>query len=626
MCGIAGILNRDSTPDISVLNAMSRKLAHRGPDDKGVFVENACGLVHRRLSVIDPEHGTQPMHDAENRYVIVFNGEIYNYVELRNTLSVHGYSFATNSDTEVLLYAFIHYGPECLEHLNGMFAFAVYDRKEKVTFLARDHFGIKPLYMVEFPNGFAFASEIKALFAHPEITPHANRGALHEYMTFQFCLDDRTLFQDIRKIPPASYALVRDGRITRQKKYWDLDFTVATGTSENRFLEQLRFLLEDSVRLQLRSDVPVGTYLSGGIDSSTVTTLAARLHDSPLSTFTGGFHEEGSYDESSYARLVAQHTGARHFECFPTPSDFVNTIEELVMFMDEPAAGPGVFPQYCVSKLAGEHVKVILGGQGGDEIFGGYARYLIAYLEQCLKSAILEQQEEGRFVATLDTIIPNLPLLREYLPLLKSFWSEGTFDPMDQRYFKLVNRLENARFLLTDDFLAEYDYERVFGTFQGLFNSPDTLSYINKMTHFDLSTLLPALLQVEDRMSMAASIESRVPLLDYRIADLVATMPPALKFGGGKTKKVLIDAVAGDLPSEIAKRKDKMGFPVPFTEWVRKEPVRSFVLDILTSQRVSERGIFSPSEIERHVGRERPFGRALWGALNLELWFRSYID
>ena len=292
--------------------------------------------------------------------------------------------------------------------------------------------------------------------------------------------------------------------------------------------------------------------------------------------------------------------------------------------MDEPAAGPGLFPQYVVSQLAKEHVTVVLGGQGGDEIFGGYARYLVAYLEQCLKGAIFETQEEGQHVVTLDAAIANLPLLRQYVPMLRSFWKDGLFEPMDVRYFRLVDRSSNLKNLLHADIFEKFQPQKTFEEFQSIFNHPETLSYFNKMTHFDLKTLLPALLQVEDRVSMAVSLESRVPLLDHRIVELVASMPPTMKFKGGSFKSIFKKAVDTMLPASILNRKDKMGFPVPLSHWLKGD-VKEFVFDTLLSKQCRERGIFNAKAIANLVDHETDFGRQVWGVLCLELWHQIFL-
>lgn len=610
------------------MDAMLSRIAHRGPDGEGVVhVPGQALLGHRRLAIIDIEHGAQPMRAVNGRYSLVFNGEIYNYLELRQTLIQHGDRFETFSDTEVLLKLLIREGAKGISRLNGMFAFIFHDSEGNHWIAARDHFGIKPLYYV-LPNRdeLVFASEIKALLAHPQVTPKRDDDVLQQYLALQFCLDDRTLFSGIRKVKPGYYLTGIGENIDQEICYWDTNYQIDQYHTEAWFSDQLRALLDDSMRLQIRSDVPVGGYLSGGIDSSIVCTLAARHLTRPMRMFHGRFTEGPEYDESAYAKAVAEQACGIYHEVIPSAREFVECLPILIAALDEPMAGPGLFPQYMVSKLARQHVKVVLGGQGGDEIFGGYARYLVGYLEQALKGAIFETQEEGRHLVTLESIVPHLALLKQYKPLLSNFWSKGLFDEMDARYFHLIDRSQGLNELLHPDIWTSFNREALFADFQKVFNHPDTHSYINKMTHFDQKTLLPALLQIEDRVSMSVSMESRVPLLDNRIVNLITTMPPPLKFKGGRTKLILKKAVRDLLPAKVLERKDKMGFPVPLAEWMRGGVVRDFVGDVLLSSRSLQRGIFQPQALQAMLDRQGVGGRQLWGALSLELWHRIYLD
>ena len=628
MCGIAGVVNRDRRHpvDQATVRAMMAAIAHRGPDDEGTYFDGAVGLGFKRLSIIDLTTGNQPIANEDETVWIVFNGEIYNYLELRRDLARH-HTFRTNTDTEVILHLYEELGERCLERLNGMFAFVIWDARQQRLFAARDRLGIKPFYWTCDVERFAFASEPKALLAAGVSTAEADSYGLEEYLTFQFCLNDRTLFKGIHKLEPGHYLSFRPFRDSEPApvRYWDFNYEVDTHHTEEYFVEQLLVLLQDSVRLQLRSDVPVGGHLSGGMDSSTVVSLAAPAYTGKFHTFTGGFREGPQYDETGYARIVAKHVESAHHEIWPVAKDFADVMPWLVYMMDEPAAGPGVFPQYFVSKLAREHVKVVLGGQGGDEIFGGYARYLIAYLEQVLKGAIFGMQEEGKYLVTWDNIAPNLSLLRQYQPLLQSFWGGGLFEDMDRRYFRLVSRMEDADQLIVPELWNERSRSRMLESFQQVFNNPATKSYFNKMTNFDLKTLLPALLHVEDRTSMSVSLESRVPLLDHRIAELVTRMPPTARFKGGDTKRVFREAVRHLVPKEIFERKDKMGFPVPLTEWFAG-PLRDFLHDVLLDSRARQRGIYRSEGVKALLSTERKFGRQLWGLLCLELWFRAFVD
>jgi asparagine synthase (glutamine-hydrolysing) len=628
MCGIAGIVNRDRTrpADRAAVQAMMHALAHRGPDDEGEYFDGPAGLGFKRLSIIDLSTGHQPIPNEDKSLWIIFNGEIYNYLELRRDLLRH-HTFHTQTDTEVVLHLYEELGERCLDRLNGMFAFAIWDARQQRLFAARDRLGIKPFYWTADGERFAFASEPKALIAGGLVTPQADAHGLEEYLTFQFCLADRTLFKGVRKLEPGHYLSFRPGRDSEPTvvRYWDFNYEVDTHHTEDFFVEHLLELLQDSVRLQLRSDVPVGGHLSGGMDSSTVVCLAAPVYGGKFHTFTGGFREGPQYDETGYARAVAGHVKSEHHEVWPESHQFAELMPWLIYMMDEPAAGPGLFPQYFVSKLARENVTVVLGGQGGDEIFGGYARYLVAYLEQVLKGSIYGTQEEGKYLVTWDSIVPNLGLLRQYQPMLQSFLREGLFEEMDRRYFRLVSRLEDADSLIAGDVWNDASRARMFDSFAQVFNNPSTKSYFNKMTNFDLKTLLPALLHVEDRTSMSVSLESRVPLLDHRIAELVTRMPPTARFKGGDTKRVFREAVKHLVPDVIFNRKDKMGFPVPLAEWFRG-PLRDFVCDILLSDRARRRGLYRMDGVEKLLRKEQKFGRQLWGLLCLELWFRAFVD
>ena len=625
MCGLVAFFNKDKqAADPSILRRMAERIAYRGPDEEGELVEGPLGLAHKRLAVIDLQTGRQPMTVED--VTVVFNGIIYNYLELREELGRLGRTFTTASDTEVLLHAYLEFGADCVKHFNGMFAFVLYDRRLRRLMAARDHFGLKPLYVHEAGGAWLFASEIKALLAHPGVAAAVNEEAIRDYAVFQYVLDGDTFFKDIRKIPPGRYLLIdTESGDVREESFWDLDFTVDTYHTKEYFLDRLRGLLEDSVRLQLRSDVPVGTTLSGGLDSSLVTLLAARQSPQPLVCFTGAFRESSAFDETPYAREVVRLAGAESREIYPKMEDFIGTLADLVYHMDEPAGGPGLFPQYIVAREAARRVKVVLNGQGGDEIFGGYTRYVVAYLEQALKGAITETNDEGEHVVTLKSILPNLPALRRYTPMLRRFWRDGLFDPMAARYFRLIDRNAGDRSMFTADFRAGFDDDRMFERFCAVFDHPRTLSYYNKMVHYDLKAGLPAILQVEDRMTMACGLESRSPLLDRRLAELVASIPPRLKFEGGDLKHILKLAAGDVLPSRILERKDKMGFPVPLHLWIQNG-LRAYIRDILLSKACRERGIFDPAAVERLIENEDAYGRKLWGLLNIELWHLRFID
>jgi len=628
MCGIAGIVSKDRhrEPGRHALSAMLEAIAHRGPDGDGTHYDGAVALGHKRLAIIDIGTGQQPMSNEDGSLWITFNGEIYNFVELRQELARH-HAFRTQSDTEVILHLYEELGERCLERLNGMFAFAIWDSRQQRLFAARDRIGIKPLYWTMTKDELLFASEPKALLASRLVSPRVDREGLEQYLTFQFCLDDRTLFADIQRLEPGHYLTFKPGRDNAPSLvcYWDYNYELDTHHTDDYFREELAALLRDAVKLQLRSDVPVGAHCSGGIDSTTIVSLAARQYPHTFHTFTGAFREGPQYDETRFARAVADNVKATYHEVWPTGQEFADTMPWLIYMMDEPAAGPGLFPQYCVSRLARDHVKVVLGGQGGDELFGGYARYLVAYLEQALKGAIYGTGGDPRYLVSWESIAPSLSMLRQYRPMLQSFFADGLFDDMDRRYFRLISRLEQADTVISGDAWQPTSHERMFQAFAQVFNNPSTKSYFNKMTNFDLKTLLPALLQVEDRTSMSVSLESRVPLLDHRIAELVTRMPPTTRFKGGDSKRIFREAVQPLIPEQVFNRRDKMGFPVPLAEWM-KGPVGDFVGDTLLSSRARQRGLYRMDGVERLVTGGAIFDRKLWGLLSLELWHRAFID
>ncbi|MBS0189848.1 MAG: asparagine synthase (glutamine-hydrolyzing) [Phycisphaerales bacterium] len=627
MCGICGIHfhqpNKDGLHD---LKKMMAAIAHRGPDGDGSWSDptGRTWFGHRRLSVIDVDGGRQPMFNEDGSIALVFNGCIYNYQELARELRAKGHKFKTHCDTEVIVHAYEEWGDECVQRFNGMWAFVVHDGRNGRIFCSRDRLGIKPLYFTESERAFAFASEIKALLAAGFAPPAVDRDGLRQYMTFQLCLGDRTLFDRVRRLPPGCNLILEPGKPARISSYWDIHFGLREGVSESEFVEELRFLLDDAVRLQLVSDVPLGAHLSGGLDSSTVVCLARKLLASaPLKTFTGAFAGGPAYDETSHAKIVAQRARTDYIETFLGPEDFRESIGRIIYHMDEPAAGPGVFPQYFVSKTAAKHVKVVLGGQGGDENFIGYARYIIAYLEECLKGAIFQTAHQRQYVATLQSIVPSLPTLEQYVPMLRTFWSNGLFGEPSARYFALMDRSADSREIFhCADVL---DQDATYSEFRSIFEAPEAASKINRIMYFDFKTHLQSLLHVEDRTSMAVGLESRVPLLDHRLVELMASIPPVIKFRDGKPKNLFRQAVAGFVPQEILNRTDKMGFPVPLNEWMGG-PLRSFVADILLDKRSRERGLLDVSKIEKQMSSQSKFSRGLWGAICLELWHRQFID
>ena len=624
MCGIGAILNLDMTPVEALeprLAVMNRLLAHRGPDGEGVWTHahGHVGFAHRRLEIIDLTTGDQPMRDEGGNW-ITYNGEIYNYVELRKEIGEN--EFRTTSDTEVVLRAYRKWGPACVERLRGMFAFAIWDESEGRLFCARDRFGIKPLYYTVVDGTFLCASEAKALVPFlPAI--ETDLDALKDYFAFQFCLGGKTLFRGIEELLPAHTLIVRGGAL-RRDRYWEVQFAPDFDHTEKWFTSRLRTLVEESVHFHLRADVPVGAYLSGGLDSSITSALGSNEVGPDFQAFTGKFGDGERYDESRYARLLANERNFHLHEISISASDFVDSIHKVVYHLDYPVAGPGSFPQYMVSRLAAEHMKVVLGGQGGDEIFGGYARYLLAYFEQCIKAAIDGTMHAGNFVVTYKSIIPQLGTLREYKPLMQQFWREGLFEDLDARYFRLIDRAPGLGDSIDWGGLGDYS---PFETFRSIFRAENVgkESYFDAMTHFDFKTLLPALLHVEDRVSMAHGLESRVPFVDTDVVEFAATLPADVKFKQGHLKHALKEAMKDALPPSIVDRRDKMGFPVPLAEWTKGE-LREFVLDTFGGAAGGRSYLHPAFDLEEMLGREAAFGRNLWGLLSLELWQQQFHD
>ena len=625
MCGIAGFIALKSHPVQYAeqhLRVMNHLQSHRGPDGCGTWLHSRqhVGLAHRRLSIIDlSEAAAQPMTDSGGNWV-AFNGEIYNYLELREELGIE--NFRTTSDTEVILHAWRKWGEECVNHFRGMFAFALWDEARHCLFCARDRFGIKPFYYCTSGDTLYFASEAKALLPFVDGIETDLEG-FKDYLAFQFCLAGKTLFKGIQELLPAHCLVVTAGTV-RSRRYWEVYYNLDFDHTPKYFEERISELLTESISYHLRSDVPLGAYVSGGLDSSSIASIAIRNISTPFAGFTGKFALGPDYDESSYARIVGEANGFPVHELEITAADFVNNIQKVIYHLDCPVAGPGSFSQYMVSALAAKHRKVVLGGQGGDEIFGGYARYLIAYFEQCIKAAIEGTTHTGNFIVTYESIIPNLMSLKQYKPLLQEFWRDGLFDEMDCRYFRLINRAPHLGDEVRWNCLGDYSPQEAF---RQIFSSSNVgkKSYFDLMTHFDFKTLLPALLQVEDRVSMAHGLESRVPLLDHPLVEFAATIPADSKFRDGEMKHIFKKAIKRFLPDAIHNRTDKMGFPTPLNQWIKND-AHDFTRDILTSQAALGRELVNNRTVMEKIATESKFGRNIWGLLSLELWQQTFHD
>lgn len=630
MCGIFGFCTIGPRPRellLSELDIGLERIRHRGPDGSGRWMaqDGRVGFGHVRLSIIDLEAGAQPMHSDDGRYTIVYNGEIYNYIELRDELGEG--LFSTHSDTEVVLRAFQRWGVQCVERLRGMFAIAIWDAVEQELFIARDRFGIKPFYWAETPNGLYFASEIKALL--PFLKERlVNTAALSDYFAFQFCLGEKTLMGDVWQMPAAHFAVVSPGQTPQPVRYWEVHYDIDFDHTERWFTERLRELVEDSVRVHLRADVEVGSYVSGGVDSSLLAALGREVRpDGRFQAFNGRFLDSQDFDESRYAQALADEQNMLLHVADIDEDDFVDHISKVIWHLDQPVAGPGSFPQYMVSKRVGENIKVVLGGQGGDEIFGGYARYLVAYFEQCIKGAIEGTLHNGNYVVTYESIIPNLQTLKQYKPMLREFWASGLFAERDERYWRLVNRANTFGGIVAPEAI---DQRSTFEEFKKIFwgSNVGRESYFDSMTHFDFKTLLPALLQVEDRMSMAHGVEARVPFLDHPLVEFAATIPADIKFRNGELKRLLRTVFSNKLPVAIRERKDKMGFPVPLNLWLKKGGrARDFIGDLLGTENARTRPYLGAGlSVDAVLDSQSVYGRNLWALLSLELWHRQFVD
>jgi len=622
MCGIAGIIDQTGRPvDGALLQAMTAVQAHRGPDGEAIVCRGAAGLGHRRLAIIDLATGDQPMASDDGSVRIVFNGEIYNFRELRRDLESRGTRFRTTSDTEVILRAYEAEGPDCVRRLRGMFAFAILDERARRLVLARDRAGIKPLVYAWNGQRLLFASEIKGILEDTTVSRDLDLDALGQYLTFHYVPAPRTIFRSIRKLPPAStLVLSLDGGEPVVSRYWSLRFEPNTRVTEREWVERLRAELADAVQCHMISDVPIGAFLSGGVDSSTVVALMAQASSAPIRTFSIGF-DEADFDELRFARQVAARYGTDHYEMVVKPNA-LEVLPKLAWHFDEPFADSSAIPTYYVSKITREHVTVALSGDGGDENFAGYRRYARAV-------ELHERFDQGPARLTR----PFLRLAGGLLPVGApgQAWTGMLGAGSLERYFRMVTfqRRETLRRLLSDD-LGELagsgPNPAVFSRLASEGGAPD---YVSTLQQIDMATYLPDdILAKVDRASMAVSLESRVPFLDHRLMEFVATIPSSLKLRNGSGKYLLKQAMAQDLPDGILTRK-KMGFGVPLGDWFRRE-LRDMTRDVLLGRQARERGVFRMSEVKSllstHDAGRRDRSARLWALMCFELWMRQWVD
>lgn len=624
MCGIAGFTVKGfENASESSLHAMGNAISHRGPDASGVYLDGGVGLCHRRLAIIDlSEAGVQPMYSADKKVVIVFNGEIYNYQILREQLVEDGYSFTSQTDTEVIIALYLKYGEACLEHLNGMFAFALWDVTKQELFIARDRLGKKPLYYYSQDGRFAFGSEIKAILALENIPRDIRLDAVYDFFAYQYVPDPKSIFKHIHKLPPAHYLKLNSHGFTIHE-YWDVSFKQISEDTEDEHKEKLKALLEKVTKQRMMSDVPLGAFLSGGVDSSGVVAMMAKASDSPVKTCTIGFDDE-KFNEADFAREIAQKYQTEHHE-FIVNQNVAERLDHIVSFFDEPFADPSLVPTFFVSELARKAVTVALAGDGGDEMFAGYEKYTTDDIENRLRNKFPKTMRKNLFprLAKLAGIIPG-SLGKKAKSLLTSL----SHDPAMGFYITnsmMTDKTWNA--LVRDDVAGQLkDYHPSQYTVD-MYNKADGPDHLSKILYTDIKTYMTGDILVKvDRMSMANSLEVRAPILDYQIAEFAASLPSDEKYRAGEKKYLLKEVFKPFIPDSLLYRK-KMGFSTPLDEWFRGE------LKILAQQTIVEKSfglalVFKNKAVikiwEQHQAKTHDHGIILWSMLMYEMWWQRY--
>ena len=628
MCGINGIAfspRSGRQVDERVLCAMRDVITHRGPDDRGVYIKANIGLGHRRLSIVDVAHGHQPMFNADKSKTLVFNGEVYNHTDYREELKAKGYNYQTTSDTETILYLYEEYGFECVDKLRGMFAFAVWDEKENQLFIARDRVGIKPLYYVHDDEGnLFFASEIKSLIEAKAVKAEINYDVLPDQLANHGTSYDETLYKDVKRLMPGHFLVWKDGNLSI-KKYWNLEYEPKHfEVSDKEFVEQWYEEFKKCVELRLMADVPLGMFLSGGIDSSAIAAVMSEMVDKPIKTFSVGFKEREA-NEFRYARMVSEKFGTEHHEITITPDQFFEKLPKLIWQEDEPLGFDSSIPLYFVSELASRHVKVVLTGEGADEMMAGYARYykalkLLEYgkkYESLTPSFLRSAVKTG--VGTLPNKL-NRKLKRTFLTL------DSDVESLYFNNFAIFNTARQDE-LFSDETKARITDRNPYNYINQWFTADNAEELLDKLLYVDTKTYMHELLMKQDQMSMAASIESRVPFLDHELVEFTARMPLKMKLRGKDTKWLLRKAMRGVLPDEILSRA-KMGFPVPMDSWLRNE-YKHFVDEYVLSEKVLSRGIFNSDFLKKLVKEHNAgekHGTRIFRLINFEIWCRQFID
>jgi len=627
MCGICGKLEFDRTATVGapLIRSMLDTIRHRGPDDQGVYLASQVGFGHARLSIIDLNSGHQPLSNEDGTVWIVFNGEIYNYRELRTFLLAKGHTLKTQSDTEVIVHLYEELGPQCVEKLRGMFAFALWNENTKELFLARDRVGIKPLYYSLNDQGIVFASEIKAILADPAVSRNLAPEIVDRFLTFLYVPGEETLLKGIRKLAPGHYLLAKNGK-AEIKQYWDLSFRKpADSLSIDEAESKLSNLLAEAVELHMIADVPVGILLSGGVDSTAVLSCAAERTDKQISTFTVGFSDAGFADERPYARLASEAFGSRHHEMTITAEDFIDFLPKYVWHMEEPVCEPPAVALYYVSKLARNHVKVLLSGEGGDEAFAGYDNYRnMAWLERLKQVWPAGNGAASWGLSRLNSLVRSGKVAK-YTPLVNATFPHYYYSRTSTPYRYAGNGIGE---LYSTDFVKSIDKEYTIEPVRRLFSKIENQGVLDQMLYIDTKTWLPDDLLVKaDKMTMANSLELRVPLLDHRLLEFAASLPANFKLKGFALKYIWKKALSKRVPTSILKRK-KAGFPVPYELWLRNN-FKDQVRDILTDRKTIERGYFKKTAIEKLINANSDSGtysKEVFSLVALELWHRLFFD
>ena len=625
MCGICGRLNFDREDSVSpvILKAMADAIRHRGPDDEGYYVAGPVGLGFRRLSIIDLSTGHQPICNEDGSVWIVFNGEIYNYQDLRQDLLSKGHVFQSRTDTEVIVHLYEEFGEACVNKLRGMFAFAIWDGRDQTLMLARDRVGIKPLYYRLAENSIIFGSEIKAILADPEVESNVQPEMIDRFLTFGYLPGEETLFQNICKLAPGSCLRVRNGKIDL-KQYWDLEFRPVPQQIESA-QQRLLELMEESVGLHMISDVPVGFLLSGGVDSTAMLNFATGKTDHKLSSYTIGFSDPGVTDERPYARLAAALYGSEHHEITIGFKDFVDFLPQYVRHMEEPVCEPPAVALYYVSKLARDYVKVLISGEGGDEAFAGYPNYRSMVWLERIKRVFGPLNGLLARVAKILATLPGAHKLGKYAPLLntpfESYYYSRTSSP-----FSFFNA--NASDFYTNEFLIHCDKQRSTEPALRNLRGNAAMGLLNRMLYVDSKTWLPDDLLIKaDKITMANSVELRVPLLDHKLLEFAASLPESFKVRGFTTKYIAKRALRDRVPKEILTRR-KAGFPVPYESWLRGQ-LKGWLSEVLLDRATIARGYFQKSAIETLLSANAETGsysKELFSLAVLELWHREFLE